>query len=86
MFIFNKEKTSFINTEYVQSFVIFESNDDKRDDQMDHKFVKIAAILPAISPDGKAMKEIIAEFNTNAEAVEWLTRLLNKKDKEKKKK
>ncbi len=86
MFIFNEKKTSFINTEYVQSFVIFESNDDGKDDQMKHKFVKVAAILPAISPDGKAMKEIIAEFNTNAEAVEWLTRLINKKDKEKKKK
>lgn len=86
MFIFNKEKTSLINTEYVQSFVIFESNDDGKDDQMDHKFVKVVAILPAISQDGKAMREVIAEFNTKTEAIEWLTRLTNKKDKEKKKK
>lgn len=85
MFIFNENKTSLINTEYVQSFMIFESNDDGDDHQMNHKFVKVAAILPAISSDGKAMREIVAEFNTNAEAVEWLTRMLiTKKEKKKK--
>ena len=46
MFIFNEKKTSLINTEYVQSFMIFESNDDRDDHQMNRKFVKVAAILP----------------------------------------
>lgn len=85
MFIFNENKTAMINTDYVQSFMIFESNDDRREDQMDHKFVKVVAILPAISNEAKPMREVIAEFNTRAEATEWLTRMLIIK-KEKKKK
>ena len=85
MFIFNESKTAMINTDYVQSFVIFESNDDRKDDQMDHKFVKVVAILPAISNEAKPMREVMAEFNTRVEATEWLTRMLIIK-KEKKKK
>ncbi len=85
MFIFNESKTVMINTDYVQSFMIFESNDDGREDQMDHKFVKVVAILPPISNEAKPMREVIAEFNTRAEAIEWLTRMLMIK-KEKKKK
>lgn len=85
MFIFNENKTAMINTDYVQSFMIFESNDDGREDQMDHKFVKVVAILPAISNEAKPMREVMAEFNTRSEATEWLTRMLIIK-KEKKKK
>lgn len=85
MFIFNESKTAMINTDYVQSFMIFESNDDGREDQMDHKFVKVVAILPAISNEARPMREVMAEFNTIAEATEWLTRMLIIK-KEKKKK
>ena len=85
MFIFNEDKSVMINTDYVQSFMIFESNDDGKEDQMDHRFVKVVAILPAISSEAKPMREVIAEFNTRSEATEWLTRMLIIK-KEKKKK
>lgn len=83
MFIFNKDKTSLLNTEYVQSFIIFESNDDGDDDQMNHKFVKVMAILPALSRDRGPMRELIAEFNTRQEAVEWLSKLVKKETKKK---
>lgn len=83
MFIFNKDKTSLLNTEYIHSFFIFESNDDGDDDQMNHKFVKVVAVLPAISNDQKPMKETIAEFNTRQEAIEWLSKLVKKETKKK---
>lgn len=72
-----------LNTEYIQSFFIFESNDDSDDDQMNHKFVKVVAVLPAISNDQKPMKETIAEFNTRQEAIEWLSKLVKKETKKK---
>lgn len=83
MFIFNKDKTSLLNTEYVQSFFIFESNDDGEDDQMNHKFVKVVAVIPPLSQDRGPMRETIAEFNTRQEAIEWLSKLVKKETKKK---